>query len=122
MAIKKQYAILDAVASVFLNPVTFANDAEAIRWFTTTVNDPKKETMISLHPQGYTLYRLADYDDLTGRYQPRDVNSSGDPSQEPKQIITAINVVNKEEKLTLEEIRTMIKELQYDTSNVTKIN
>ena len=30
------YSLLDHTAQVFLNPLSFTNDAEAIRWFTTT--------------------------------------------------------------------------------------
>ena len=119
--IKKQYAIFDQVASIFLNPVTFNTDAEAIRWFTTTVNDKNNPSMISLHPEGYTLYRLADYNDLTGTYQPRDVTSSGEPSQDPKLIIQGTQVQDTEQKLTLEDIQKLIKDISLP-QNVQKIN
>ena len=109
--IKKQYALLDHVAGIFLNPLTFLNDAEAIRWFTTTVNDTKTDTMVNQHPEGYSLYRLADYDDQTGMYQPRDLTSSVDPSQEPKLVITGINVLTEDTTTTLDEIKKIIEDI-----------
>jgi hypothetical protein len=123
MAIKKQYALYDATATVFLNPLVFANDAEAIRWFTTSVNekDVNKQSMVTLHPSDYTLYRLADYDDLLGMFQPRDVNTSGEPSQEPKRIINGRDVVDNEVKLTLEDIKELIQNISMP-QNVTKMS
>lgn len=123
MAIKKQYALYDATATVFLNPLTFTNDAEAIRWFTTSCNEknPDKQSMISMHPGDYTLYRLADYDDLIGQYQPRDINTSGEPSQEPKKIINGRDVLEIETRLTLEDIKKLIQDIAMP-QNVTKIN
>ena len=118
---RKQYAIFDQVASLFLNPVTFNTDAEAIRWFTTTINDTTNPTMVSLHPEGYTLYRLADYNDLTGTYQPRDIENNGEPSQDPKLIIQGTQVKDKETKLTLEDIQKLIQDISLP-QNVQKIN
>ena len=85
--IKKTYALHDHVTSTFLNALTFINDGDAIRWFGTVVNGEEK-TNISNNPQQYTLFRLADFNDTTGEYQPRDTENSGDPSQQPKQITT----------------------------------
>ena len=36
---KQMYALLDHTAQVFLNPISFVNDADAIRWFGTVVNN-----------------------------------------------------------------------------------
>lgn len=123
MSVKKQYALYDAIATVFLNPLVFTNDAEAIRWFTNMVNekDQAKISMVSQHPSDFTLYRLADYDDLIGQFQPRDINTSGEPSQEPKKIINGRDVINLEPKLTLQEIKDLIKDIAMP-QNVTKIN
>lgn len=123
MAIKKQYALYDAPVSVFLNPVSFATDAEAIRWFTTMVNeqDPAKATMVSQHPEGFTLYRLMDYDDKLGKYLPRNLENSGEPSEEPKAIIKGIDVKQVETSLTLSDIKQLIQDIAMP-QNVTKMN
>ena len=51
------YALLDHTAQIFLNPITFINDKDAIRWFGSVVNSDEK-TNVSQHPEQFTLYRL----------------------------------------------------------------
>ena len=63
------YALLDHTAQIFLNPLSFINDKDAIRWFGTVVNSEEK-TNVSQHPEQFTLFRLADYDDKLGTYHP----------------------------------------------------
>ena len=123
MAIKKQYALYDSIAQVFLNPISFGHDAEAIRWFTTMVNESNQEkaSMVSQHPDNFTLYRLADYNDLLGQYEPRDTNTSGEPSQEPKRLISGRECVEIETKLTLKEIKQLIQDIAMP-QNVQKLN
>jgi hypothetical protein len=110
MAIKKMYALYDQTAQVFLNPVTFNQDGEAIRWFTTMANDAKNETVVSKYPEQFTLYRLADYDDSTGCYRPRDLETNGEPDMEPKMIIQGINIVNEETKYSINDLISLINE------------
>ena len=63
MSIKKMYSLLDHTAGIFLNPLTFINDGDAIRWFGTVVNNQDEATNISKHPEQFTLYRLYDFND-----------------------------------------------------------
>ena len=70
MAIKKQYCLFDHTAMVFLNSLVFENDAKAIQWFTTIVNADDKTQTPALYPESFTLYRLMDFNDKTGLYQP----------------------------------------------------
>ena len=106
------YALLDHTAQVFLNPLSFINDADAIRWFGTVVNNTDEKTNISNHPEQFTLYRLADYDDQLGTYE---------PEKQPVQLITGIQV--QEERLksfTVQDLISMLKyEMQADLSKAT---
>ena len=104
---KQMYALLDHTAQVFLNPISFINDGDAIRWFGTVVNNKEEKTNISNHPEQFTLYRLADYDDQLGTY---------DHQAQPKQLITGIQVQEEELKsFTVKDLIAMLKyELQTD--------
>ena len=83
---KQMYSMLDHTSQVFLNPLTFINDADAIRWFTTVVNDEKQDTNPAKYPEQFTLYRMMDYDDKTGMFLARQ-NEEKATSEHPKQII-----------------------------------
>ena len=69
---KKQYAIYDTTAMVFLNSVTFLNHGEAIRWLTSVVNDDKQETNIAKYPSQFSLWYLGTFDDETGKTENKD--------------------------------------------------
>jgi hypothetical protein len=121
MAIKKMYALLDHTAQIFLNPITFTNDADAIRWFTTVVNNEKEETNINKYPESFTLYRLADYDDKTAEYLPRD-NENEMTSAKPKQLITGVQVTDVENtRYSLKDMLNMLKMHLTEPENVTDI-
>jgi hypothetical protein len=98
---KQMYSLLDHTAQVFLNPLSFQNDGDAVRWFTTTVNS-KEETNISKYPEQFTLYRLADFDGQTGMVEPTT----------PKQLITGIQV--QEEQLKSFSVKDLIAMLQHE--------
>jgi hypothetical protein len=101
---KQQYSILDHTAQIFLNTIVFTNDADAIRWFTTVVNDPKQDTNIAKYPEQFTLYRLADFDDKTGLFEQKE-------TLKPKNIITGIQVQDVEtQKHSLKDILNIIKD------------
>lgn len=119
MAIKKQYCLLDHTAQVFLNPVSFENDAKAIQWFTTIVNEENNQQAPSLYPESFTLYRLMDYDDKTGEHLPRDMEQQlqanknimiGDLDTTPKALITGVEVADKiNMKFTMKELLRALK-------------
>ena len=104
---KQMYSLLDHTAQVFLNPLSFINDGDAIRWFGTVVNNKEEVTNISNHPEQFTLFRLADYDDKLGTY---------DTQSAPVQFITGIQVQEEEtKKYTVKDLISMLKaELQYE--------
>ena len=75
-------------------------------------NNKDEKTNISTHPEQFTLYRLADYDDQLGTYSVQTA---------PKQIITGIQVQEEEtKKFTVKELIAMLK-LELQTDNVINI-
>jgi len=106
---KQMYALLDHTAQIFLNPLSFTNDGDAIRWFGTQVNQENKDNLIHNHPEQFTLHRLADYDDKTGAYHPRE-NEAETTAMLPKQLITGIQVQEEaEKKFTVAQLINMIE-------------
>jgi len=89
---KRTYCLFDHKANIYLNPLTFLNDGEAIRWFTTIVNSNEK-TNVSLYPKDFTLCYLGTFNDVSGQF----INDG-------KELIPGNAVKNTEEKLTLKEI------------------
>lgn len=114
------YSVLDHTAAIFLNPISFLNDGDAIRWFTSVVNAEDDKSNISKYPEQFTLYRLADYDDKTGTYHPRDEEKNTVAHQpisdKPHQIITGIQVQEEQlYKFTVKDLMAKLKsELQLD--------
>ena len=109
---KQMYALLDHTAQVFLNPLSFINDKDAIRWFGTVVNNTEEKNNISQHPEQFTLFRLADYDDKLGTYE---------ENHQPQQIITGIQVQDEQLKsFTVKDLIAMLK-LELQTDNVVEI-
>ena len=113
--IKQMYAILDHTSQVFLNPLSFINDGDAIRWFTTVVNNSEEANNINKYPEQFTLFRLADWDDKTGAYKARQ-NEADKISLMPKQLITGIQVQEEQtKKYTVKDLVGMLKaEIQQD--------
>jgi hypothetical protein len=112
--IKQQYAVLDMTANVFLNALTFTNNADAIRWFTTVVNAEDKDNNISKYPSQFLLFRLADYDDQTGCYVPRE-NEDEKLAMKPKEIISGGQC--KEEKDIQYTVKELIQILKTEITN-----
>lgn len=60
-------AIKDTAVQAFGQPQTMRSQGEALRSFQDLVNDPAKENAIAAHPEDYELYKLAEYNDQTGK-------------------------------------------------------
>lgn len=58
------FAVHDTKAGAFLPPFIFHAEGMAKRVFADCVNDPKHA--FGRHPEDYTLFRIAEYDDRTG--------------------------------------------------------
>lgn len=59
------YSIYDEKVESYSQPFFAATNPAAIRMFTDLSNDG--QSMISKHPQDYTLYQLGKWDDSTGQ-------------------------------------------------------
>ena len=59
------YTIYDTKALIWNPPFNMRTDAEAIRAFASTANDPN--TTISQHPADYALYKIGTFDDSNGQ-------------------------------------------------------
>ena len=62
-------ALRDRAADVFGQPIFVNAKGSAIRSFSDEVNNPKKETSISQHPEDFDLYFLGHYDDADGSFE-----------------------------------------------------
>ena len=116
MAIKKNYCLLDHTAQVFLNALSFENDAKAIQWFTTIVNEQDNKQAPSLYPESLTLYRLQDFDDKSGKYIPRDLEQNqkagkiSEVENQPKALIAGVEVADKVNmKFTMKQLLVALK-------------
>lgn len=73
---KQLYCLFDKQTRTHMNPLVFVNHGDAIRWFTTVVNNADEKTnMIALYPHHYHLKFLGTLDDITGKFEgaPEDV-------------------------------------------------
>ena len=62
--LSKIYSVYDLKAEAFITPFFLPNDAIAIRPFTDCVTDEKHA--FAMNPFDYAMYRLGQFDDLTG--------------------------------------------------------
>ncbi len=62
------YCIKDEIAEIFLPPITFNRDNEAIRMFANCVNSPNHS--FAKNPADYTLYKVGDFDNNKGSVKP----------------------------------------------------
>lgn len=63
----KMYTIHDRKAGAFLPPFIMPVEAMALRAFGDCVNDSNHA--FNRHPEDYTLFRIADFDDQTGMFE-----------------------------------------------------
>lgn len=109
MAISKNYCLYDHTTNVFLKAISFVNDAEAIRWFTTIVNAEDNTQAPSLYPEQFTLMRLMDFDDKTGKYLSRE-GEDGEQANLARPVITGVEVADKVNmKFTMKQLLTALK-------------
>lgn len=59
-------AVRDTATETFGSVMTFKNEKDAVRSFTTAVNDPNPDSLLSQHPEDYELWQLATYNEDTG--------------------------------------------------------
>jgi hypothetical protein len=117
--IKKHYSVFDTTSQQFLNPLVFVNHGDAIRWFTTVVNDEKKESNIAKYPTQFMLFFMYDMDDKTGMTGTWNAEQSKmDPQKTPQELIIGAACVEEQEKtFTVKQLVTMLK-TELHTDNV----
>jgi hypothetical protein len=101
MAIKNIYSVMDTELGAFLNPIVFTTDAEAIRWFTTTVNGDKEQTNIARYPQQFMLFKIGEMDDKTGMF---------DKDYVPKELIIGTACKEVEEQYTIKKLMEYLED------------
>lgn len=60
----KMFAVYDQKAEAYMNPFVMQTKGQAIRAWSDTVNND--DTQFFKHPEDFTLFELAEYDDSTG--------------------------------------------------------
>lgn len=61
------YSVYDSKVKAYMQPFMAQTNGQALRMFEDTVRDEK--TVLHMHPEDYTLFALAIYDDQTGTYE-----------------------------------------------------
>lgn len=65
----KVFTFYDSAAKAYTQPFQMQNEALAMRAFMDNVNS-QNESNMTLHPDQFTLYQVAEFDDQTGTYEP----------------------------------------------------
>lgn len=73
----------DITANVYGQPNFVGNLGGAIRTFADQVNDPKRDTVLSQHPEDFELYKVGTYEDNTCEWE----------LHKPEQIATGKNLL-----------------------------
>lgn len=82
----KMFSIFDSKISAYLQPFFVLSNGAAIRAMTDVCND--KGHTFNLHPEDYTLFELADFDESSGQITPLNT---------PKPIIKVIELIQPED-------------------------
>jgi len=77
------YSIFDQASGLYSRPFNDQADAQAVRAFTDIACDASHP--IGQHPEDYTLYRIATFDDATGDYN----------NEHNEKLITGLEAVSK---------------------------
>lgn len=66
MAKIKVFTVFDVKSSAYMQPFYMHTVGQAVRAWMDSVNDPK--TQFNKHPEDFTLFEVAEYDDETGTH------------------------------------------------------
>jgi hypothetical protein len=70
----KVFSVYDSKVEAYLQPFFLRSRGEAVRAFTDACRDPK--TQFAQYPADFTLFEIADYDDVDGSLLPHSVKVS----------------------------------------------
>ena len=94
------YSFFDSAAQAFTNPFFMHNDGLAIRAFQDNVNS-KDENNMSLHPEQFTLFKIANWEDKNATLEPLDA---------PQSIAIGVELVNEEnKKFTITQLKELLE-------------
>lgn len=99
----RNYVLFDSVAEIFLRPFTATTDADAIRVFTSWVNDPEKKTNVAIYPQHYTLFYVGTFDDKTALFE----------TVTPKELIIGVVCKEPQETYTIADLIKVITKIEH---------
>lgn len=63
----KMYAVRDRLIDYFLQPFFAPSDAQALAAVGGTINDEASTHAITLHPEHFEIYRIAEFNENTGQ-------------------------------------------------------
>lgn len=66
MANFKMFCVYDSKAEAYMRPFVAQSTGAAIRSFTDEVNSGAKESPLVCHPEDFTLFEIASWDDFEG--------------------------------------------------------
>lgn len=69
--------IKDSKADVFGTPMVFASKGVAVRSFSNEINSKNDSSLISKHPEDFSLYQIGVYDDVFATFEP--LHENGKP-------------------------------------------
>lgn len=98
--INKVFSVYDSKAEMYLRPFLARSKGEALRGFSDASNDKTLE--IGKHPEDYTLFYIAEFDESTGKYN---------NVLTPESLGVALEFVNVEEKVEnrIKNIKEVVK-------------
>ena len=108
------YSLFDAAAQAFTQPFFMHNDGLAIRAFQDNINSPEPSN-VSEHPDQFTLYKIATFDDKTGAIDKLDPPRSLGLGITFKQETTIVTAQYESLKQELMQINEQIKTLNRNT-------
>lgn len=74
------FCIRDSQAEAFMRPFCALTDGAAIRTFSDMVNADNKESLITAHPEDFTLFSLGSFDEQSGAMNVHEPRSLGNGS------------------------------------------
>lgn len=105
------YTFLDSAAAAFTTPFFMHNDGLAIRAFQDNIN-AKEENNMSQHPDQFTLFKVATWDDKAAKLEPLEA---------PQRIALGVELINDDKPRysntdlvelseSMKDVQTMLKE------------
>ena len=93
------YTIYDVASGIYMRPFFSQADGQAVRGFKDIATDADHE--IGKHPEDYTLYRIGNFNDTTGKMA----------GEELEKLATALEMVSDSRQVNQDNIEQLHKEI-----------